>query len=237
MTEQASRVQSLDRALSILEILSNYESLSLNEISEKVGLHKATTHRLVNALLENGFIEKNRKTKQYALSMKLYQLGNRRLQYVDLTQIARELLSKLSIDWDGNFYIATARSKHVHYTNLVSDHTLKNATLETCASGLSILSTRSLEELLHYWNTTPQTIPFHVLSETILSTRKSGFAVSTHPSYIEIAVPIMTLHAPISEALCYTAPIPIADTEIEFIGLKLVQLAQRLSIQMGYVQV
>lgn len=63
-----NRVQSVDRALLILETLSNYDMLSLMELSEKVHLHKATTHRLVNSLLENGYIEKNPLTKQYKIS-------------------------------------------------------------------------------------------------------------------------------------------------------------------------
>ena len=49
----STKVQSIDRALSILETLADYPSLSLMELSEKVRLHKATTHRLVNSLMEN----------------------------------------------------------------------------------------------------------------------------------------------------------------------------------------
>jgi len=56
-------VQTIDRALTILETLSNYDNLSLMEISEKVQLHKATTHRLINSLLQNGYIEKDPTTK------------------------------------------------------------------------------------------------------------------------------------------------------------------------------
>jgi hypothetical protein len=37
------KVQSIDRALAILETLADYPSLSLMELSEKVHLHKATT--------------------------------------------------------------------------------------------------------------------------------------------------------------------------------------------------
>ena len=52
-----SKVQSIDRAVSILETLSKFSSLSLNDLSDQVGLHKATTHRLVQSLVENGFVE------------------------------------------------------------------------------------------------------------------------------------------------------------------------------------
>ncbi len=52
-------VQSLQRALHILKCFTeNKNALTLSEISEKAGLHKSTTHRLLNTLIEENFIRK-----------------------------------------------------------------------------------------------------------------------------------------------------------------------------------
>ncbi|RIO94793.1 helix-turn-helix domain-containing protein, partial [Staphylococcus gallinarum] len=51
-----SNVQSVDRALTILEIISNEETVSLKELVEFTGLSKSTIHRIVNSLIVNGYV-------------------------------------------------------------------------------------------------------------------------------------------------------------------------------------
>ena len=52
-----SSLQSLDRALCILEVVSQQETIGLTKISIKTGLNKATVFRIVKALKENGYIK------------------------------------------------------------------------------------------------------------------------------------------------------------------------------------
>ena len=48
---EKATVQSIDRALSIIETLAGEkEGLGVTEISTRVGLHKSTVHRLLSAL-------------------------------------------------------------------------------------------------------------------------------------------------------------------------------------------
>ena len=71
-------VQSVDRTLTILEVLSDYEEgLGITEISEKVELHKSTVHRLLNTLIYKGYIKQDKNTNKYGLTLKLFELGNK----------------------------------------------------------------------------------------------------------------------------------------------------------------
>ena len=55
---EKATVQSIDRALSIIEALAGEkEGLGVTEISTRVGLHKSTVHRLLSALGERGYVE------------------------------------------------------------------------------------------------------------------------------------------------------------------------------------
>lgn len=81
-TNTTTRVQSVDLALCILETLLNYKFLSLIEISEKVNFHKTTSHCLLNSLLDNAYIENDPISKQYRISLKLLELGNRCVQNI-----------------------------------------------------------------------------------------------------------------------------------------------------------
>ena len=65
-------VQSVDRTLSILELLSNYdEGLGVTEIGVMVNLHKSTVHRLLGTLIYKGFVIQDASTNKYKLSLKL----------------------------------------------------------------------------------------------------------------------------------------------------------------------
>src|SRR5690606_8763718 len=108
-------VQTIDRALTILETLSNYDNLSLMEISEKVQLHKATTHRLINSLLQNGYIEKDPTTKKYRISLKLFQLGNRRVQNIDFLNVAKSMIRQLSQEINQTVHLVIEDDNEVLY--------------------------------------------------------------------------------------------------------------------------
>ena len=56
------KVQSLDRAFDILELLSREQhGLSLTEIGIRLELHKSTVYRLLQALKQRGYIAKTEK--------------------------------------------------------------------------------------------------------------------------------------------------------------------------------
>lgn len=93
-----SNVQSLDRALNLLELISKYSPVSLNQLVSLSGLSKTTIHRLVQALIENNYVKKDNLTHQYELSFKLFQLGYASIQNIDHLNIAKSLISKLAID-------------------------------------------------------------------------------------------------------------------------------------------
>ena len=74
-------VQSIDRALSILEVLSDYsEGLGVTEISEKVDLHKSTVYRLLATLIYKGYVVQDLETNKYGITLKLFELGSKKLK-------------------------------------------------------------------------------------------------------------------------------------------------------------
>ncbi len=52
-------VRSIERALQILDCFdTRHGDLGLTEIAQRVGLHKATTHRIVATLLNRGYLDR-----------------------------------------------------------------------------------------------------------------------------------------------------------------------------------
>src|SRR5215510_12048578 len=70
------QVQVLDRALGILDSLSNEgPELGPAELSEMLKLHKSTVHRLLMVLERHRLIERGPQNGKYRLGMKLFELG------------------------------------------------------------------------------------------------------------------------------------------------------------------
>jgi DNA-binding IclR family transcriptional regulator len=84
-------IQSVQRAARILkELGSGTPRLGVTELSERLGLAKATTYGLLRALEAEGLVERDAETGKYRLGVTLLQLGN---AFLDTHQLrARSML-------------------------------------------------------------------------------------------------------------------------------------------------
>ena len=90
------RIQVLDRTLRILDTLANAESsLTGAELARRLSLHKATAHRLLKVLELQGFVRKDPVLGKYKLGVKLFELGTRAIEQVDLRDSAEPFLRSL----------------------------------------------------------------------------------------------------------------------------------------------
>lgn len=68
------RVQSLERALDLLEALATADELGVSEIAAQTGLVPSTAHRLLGTLVARGYASQNPATGRYMLGYKLLEL-------------------------------------------------------------------------------------------------------------------------------------------------------------------
>src|SRR5437879_12147939 len=73
LTEGKYLVESVARALDVLETFRDSEELSLSEISRRVGLNKSRSFRLLHTLAERGYVEKIADGGRYRLGVKLFE--------------------------------------------------------------------------------------------------------------------------------------------------------------------
>ena len=77
MAEQKSTVQSIERAVDILEFLyRKREEASIREISGETGLSGGTVHRILGTLRQRGFVYQNESNSKYWLGLKFYSYGD-----------------------------------------------------------------------------------------------------------------------------------------------------------------
>ncbi|MBA2693687.1 MAG: IclR family transcriptional regulator [Rubrobacter sp.] len=89
-----SGVQSLERALDILELLGNSPGeLGVTEIGPSVGLANGTAHRLLSTLTYRGYVLRNPRSRKYALGPKTLYLASSAGE--QLGPLARPFLEEL----------------------------------------------------------------------------------------------------------------------------------------------
>ncbi|WP_214879292.1 MULTISPECIES: IclR family transcriptional regulator [unclassified Exiguobacterium] len=92
-----SNVQSLERALTILNKLSEYpEGLKISQLTEHLDLSKSTIHRLLTTLSSMNYITKNPETSQYKLGMQILFLSRNILNNNEIINAAKPFIQKLS---------------------------------------------------------------------------------------------------------------------------------------------
>jgi IclR family KDG regulon transcriptional repressor len=112
------KVQSLDRAFDILELLSKeQQGLNLTEISKSVKLHKSTVYRLLSALMQRGYIEK--RDTIYKLGLEFVELCSLYLNSLELKTEAAPILRELSSDTSQTVFLATLLDDEVVYIDKV----------------------------------------------------------------------------------------------------------------------
>jgi len=88
--------RSLERALRILTVFSSERNeFSLGQISDMLGLSKATVLRLCSTLAKFGFIRQDYESKKYSLGLRLFELGSIVFSSFSLTRVASPHLTGL----------------------------------------------------------------------------------------------------------------------------------------------
>jgi DNA-binding IclR family transcriptional regulator len=89
-------IQSVSRALTLLELLRDRETLSVSEASEYLGVSRSTAHRSLAMLMQHGFVRQDQRTKLYEAGPALLQIGLAAVSRLDIRATAQPYLHKLA---------------------------------------------------------------------------------------------------------------------------------------------
>ena len=96
MSRQTALVQSVSRALDILELLNKHQELSVSRISQTLALDKSTVHRLLATLRQKGYVKQNPQTQAYSTTLKLFEMGLYSVDRKGIVRIAHPHLEHLA---------------------------------------------------------------------------------------------------------------------------------------------
>jgi IclR family transcriptional regulator, acetate operon repressor len=94
-TAAAATMQSLDRAIRVLDIVAEGDGLSLTHISRRAGLAPSTAHRILTTLESRGLLQQEREHGLWLIGVKTFQIGNAFLRNRKVSQVARPFMRDL----------------------------------------------------------------------------------------------------------------------------------------------
>jgi IclR family pca regulon transcriptional regulator len=90
-----SSVQSLAKGFRVLEAFSSVAEMTLTEIAEATGLDAGTTFRMVNTLVDLGYLARIAGSRRFRLSLRVLDLGFHAIARQDLRALVRPVLQSL----------------------------------------------------------------------------------------------------------------------------------------------
>ncbi len=247
------RVQSIDRAVAILECFSeNKRELKLSEIANMLDLNKSTVHGLLNTLKYHGFIDQDEATQKYRLGIRFMVYGDLVINSIDITSIAYPVIEKVCEKIEETVHIAMLDGHDVVYIEKKEcNKSIKTSTkigvripAYFTADGKVILSylerekikgllPRSIKQL------TPNTITDkHKLLDMLSEIRYKGYAVDleeTVQGLVCVAAPIFSHTGTVKYSLSATGPtVRMTEDKIkEYIKI-IKEAANEISCRIGY---
>jgi len=254
MEGKLDSVQSVDRVLDIIEVLSTeQDGLGVTTIANKVGLHKSTAHRLLTTLANRGYVAKTGEGN-YKIGLKLIEAVSCYINSLELQTEARPYLMQLTgelgltshlgiLDRDMVVYIE--KMDVVSSIRMYSQIGLRMHSY--CSSlGKCLLSNYSKEELngimkdCSFIKFTNNTIgSMEELHKEINKVRKQGWAMDNEEYEIGhrcIGAPIYDYKGDIIAAISASGPKNlIKDDRIQDVANAVKKAAIELSRSMGYI--
>lgn len=116
----ASTVQSVDRAVTILEILAREGEAGVTELAGELGVHKSTAFRLVSALENRGLVAQDAQRGKYRLGMGVLRLAGATTARLDVVQESRPISQALAREVGETINVTVAAADEVLYLDQVA---------------------------------------------------------------------------------------------------------------------
>ena len=191
--ETKNPVQSAERIFQVMEMLAENGEMGLMEISAALDLHKSTVHRLLMSLVYMGYAKQDETTQKYMLSYKIVNMAGKILDRMDILQVAKPYLERLS-DLSGEaVHLVQREGNHILYiykieakvgTIRMVSHVGMIHPMNCSGVGKAIMATLPEREVKQIWNEsviekkTDKTVTdYDEMQKLLEEVRKNGYAL------------------------------------------------------------
>ncbi|MET8955700.1 IclR family transcriptional regulator [Streptomyces sp. NPDC004393] len=250
----AGGVQSVDRAVSVLEILARRGEAGVSEVAAEIDVHKSTAFRLLGALEARGLVEQAADRGKYRLGFGIVRLAGAVTGRLDLTQQGRPVCERLIEEVGETVNIAVLQEHYavnlyqVRGPGAVGSHNWVGqlTPVHATSSGKILLAHLPAKERARVLaasglrKLTPHTLTARTkLEKNLAEARERGYAVTLEELEIGLhamAAPIRSRDGEVIAAVSASGPAyRFTEERIHELAPALVKGAQEISHRMGYL--
>ncbi|ANS79748.1 Transcriptional regulator, IclR family [Serinicoccus hydrothermalis] len=246
-------VQSVDRALTILEILAKVGEAGIGEVATTLGVHKSTASRLVSTLAAHDLVELTGERGRARLGVGVLRLAGSTSARLDLVQEARPVCQELAAETNETVNIAVLGGRSALYIDQVigpstiTSHNWvgQHIPLHATSNGRVLVSELSPRERRATWGeltayTEGTVTDPDELDRLVDAARERGCAVvrdELDVGLTAVAAPVRNAHGEICASMSVSGPSFRMDPErVEEVVPVLVAAAAEVSSRLGWHQ-
>lgn len=248
-------VQTLSRSLDILETLAlSSTGMGVTEIGQHLNLHKSTVHRLLNALVARGYVEKLDGRGSYRLGLKVVEISSLRLNHIELKTEAAPILRALASQSELSVHLGILSGTDVVYIDKVEPRASirmysqigKRVPIYCTALGKALHFDKSRKELVEIASafefepyTSRTVMSPEAFADEVLACAKRGWSADEEEHEIGIrciGAPIRDYRSTVIAALSVTgAKSGESPENDQALSRAVMAAAKEISIRMGFM--
>lgn len=251
---QGGQVQSLDRALSILERLAEEDGMTLTDLAQSVGLAPSTTHRLLTTLQQRRFADFDEEYSVWVIGVGAFNVGNAFLRNRRIVTLGRPMMRRLMEDVGETVNLAVEDQNELVYVTQFESHAPmraffrpgRRAPMHASAVGKAMLAEMDdalLTEILHKKGmprfTDKTIVDPAALRRELAHIRERGWAVDDEEHTVGmrcVAATIHNEHGDVIAGVSLSGPsVRVTETRLGALGARVVQAANAITEQIGGV--
>jgi DNA-binding IclR family transcriptional regulator len=254
--DRRDRVQSVHRALDVLEAVASGGELGVSEVAARTGLVVSTAHRLLASLADRGYVRQNSTHGRYRLGLKVLELaGGEQAQTAALCAAARPHLERIqSATRETTNLVILVGDRVVYVDQVAGRHSMRmftelgsSALAHTTGSGKAMLAYRPAQTIASLYprarepfeRLTPRThTTLASLRDEFTRIRRRGYALDDeeHEEGVScVAAPVFDGTSTAFAAISISAPTSrLIHADTSELGRLLRQRAAEVSAALGY---
>ena len=242
-------IQSLDRAMMILEEVSRHEGIGLSDLANRLDQSPATAYRVLVTLEKRGIVELDPASQNWMVGAQAFLIGSRFLRRTSLVERARPFMRRLMEDTGETANLGVARGDQVLFLSQVETHASIRAffppgtmsPLHASGIGKALLAARQdgyvpaegLEQFTAQTITTPP-----ALLDDLAAIRDRGWAFDDEERTVGmrcIAAPVFDATGEAVAGLSVSGPVSrVTPQTVAALGTAVAEAASRLSAALGH---
>lgn len=244
-------VQSVDRAVTVLEILARAGEVGVTEIADELGVHKSTAFRLISALENRGLVEQNSVRGKYRLGVGILRLAGATTARLDLVQESRGITRQLAAQTGETVNLAVLSDGAALYVDQVAGSSAlqshnwvgQRIPLHATSNGKVLLSGLPVTEVLATAGALRPYTPATVTSgkrllAQLADVRATGYAVAVNEleqGLTAVAAPIRNANGDVRASMSVSGPtFRLSGRELTDVLPVLVAAATAVSLRLGW---